>query len=128
MNRTGRGRAVHGVRLETTGRGQLETGTHPAHLPASRRGYAQFLVGVGALCVFLLTLLIAGRVVVDEPGRTERLSDGRVVSIGKSWPGRFDSCVTDVGQRVLPNCYREPVDRDSTIKQPMSVMSALAYS
>jgi hypothetical protein len=69
---------------------------------------------------------MAGHVVVADPGRTERLSDGRLVSVGKSWPGAFDICVVDVEQPVLPNCYREPVSKGAIIKQPMSTASALA--
>jgi hypothetical protein len=93
-----------------------------------RRTLIPFAVGLALLIAFCLALLLIGYAVVDDPGKTEHLSDGRVVSVGKSWPGAFDPCVVDVEQRVLPNCYREKVSRDAVIKQPVSSISALALS
>jgi hypothetical protein len=92
-------------------------------------GRGPWAVGAVALVVFLGVFLAAGAAFVDHSGsRVQRIADGRVVSVGKSWPGPFDSCVVDVDQPVLPNCYREPVARNSIIKEPLSVASALAYS
>ena len=93
-----------------------------------RRTLLPFAVGLALLVAFSVGLPLIGLAVVDDPGKTERLPDGRVVSVGKSWPGAFDSCVVDVKRRVLPNCYREKVSRDSVIKEPVSSISALALS
>lgn len=88
-----------------------------------------FIIGLLGLVVFFAVFLLAASLLVDGSGtRAEQIADGRLVSIGKSWPGTLDGCVTDVSRPVLPNCYREPVDRDSIIKQPFSSGSALAYS
>jgi hypothetical protein len=43
------------------------------------------------------------------------------------WPGGLDSCVTDAELGALPNCYREPVDLDSFVKQPASTASTAAF-
>jgi hypothetical protein len=87
-----------------------------------------FVLGVAALALFVVLYFAAAAVVVDRSGRVEQLADGRAVSIGDSWPGPFDRCVTDLEQPILPNCYREPVARDSSVKQLGSSGSALAYS
>jgi hypothetical protein len=87
-----------------------------------------FVVASALLIAFCIALLVIGYAAVDDPGKTERLADGRVVSVGKSWPGAFDSCVVDIERRVLPNCYREKVSRGAVVKQWVSSITALAMS
>lgn len=89
--------------------------------------YRRFLIGLGAVILFCVVFMVVGVAVIQDPGRTQVLSDGRTVSVGKSWPGAFDGCVTDVKRSVLPNCYREKVAESSIVKQPASSYSALTF-
>jgi hypothetical protein len=86
-------------------------------------------MGLTGLALFGVAFFAVAWTAVDHSGaRVDRLADGRVVSVGKSWPGPFDRCVIDIQQPVLPNCYREPIALDSVVKQPVSSASALGYS
>ena len=78
--------------------------------------------------VFHLGMALAGWLAVaGSSDRVVTTADGRTVDIGESWPGALDACVTDVEVDALPNCYREPVDRGSFVKQPWSTYSTLAF-
>lgn len=84
--------------------------------------------GAGIVLLFVATLVIAGRILVDgSEQRTIDTADGRAISIGPSWPDRLDACVSDANINILPNCYREPVTRGSFVKQPWSAWSALSF-
>jgi len=86
------------------------------------------LVAVLLLVVFTLGMGLVGWLVVDGSSpRTIHTSDGRALNIGISWPGELDSCVSDPTINVLPNCYREPVNRGSFVKQPWSTWSTFAF-
>lgn len=89
----------------------------------------RFLAGLGLLAVFVALFVLAGRAIVDgSKPRNVEVADGRAISIGPSWPGALDGCVSDPHINVLPNCYREPVARGSFVKQSWSAWSALAFS
>jgi hypothetical protein len=88
----------------------------------------RLLTGCALLVLFMAAMGIAGKVWVDgSKERIVRVSDGRAISVGTSWPGSLDDCVTDPEINILPNCYREPVDRGSFIKQPWSTWSTLGF-
>lgn len=87
----------------------------------------RFATGAVLVVLFVATLVLAGRVLIDgSEQRRIDATDGRAISIGSSWPGALDGCVSDASINVLPNCYREPVSRGSFIKQPWSAWSALS--
>lgn len=81
-------------------------------------------------------LLLVGGLGAQSPPNEHRepATDGRGdVSIGVSWSPpfeKFDTCVISPFEpgAELPNCYREPVARDSFVKQPVSVIAAVALS
>ncbi len=84
--------------------------------------------GLWLLGAFVGVLGLIGAVAVaGSAARPVEASDGRLVDIGVRWPGGLDSCVTDGTLDVLPNCYREPVDHASFVKQPVSTASTLAF-
>jgi len=86
------------------------------------------IIGVVVLVVFTVGMGIAGWLFVDgSTPRTVHTTDQRAISVGISWPGSLDACVTDPSINVLPNCYREPVDRGSFVKQPWSTYSTFAF-
>jgi hypothetical protein len=86
------------------------------------------VIGVLLIVAFTLGMGLVGWVVVDGSSpRTIHTSDGRAINLGVSWPGALDSCVSDSTVNVLPNCYREPVDRGSFVKQPWSTYSTFAF-
>lgn len=88
-----------------------------------------FVTGLGLVILFVAALVLAGRTFVDGSApRTIDVTDGRALSIGPSWPGPLDACVSDASINVLPNCYREPVSRGSFVKEPWSAWSALSFS
>jgi hypothetical protein len=88
----------------------------------------RLLIGVLVLVVFTVGMGVAGWVFVDGSApRTVHTADQRAISVGISWPGSLDACVSDPSINVLPNCYREPVDRGSFVKQPWSTYSTFAF-
>lgn len=87
---------------------------------------ARFALGLLALFTLAFGAVGAARV-AGSSSRPVRTADGRVVDVGARWPGSLDACVTDAALDVVPNCYREPVDRDSFVKQPASTASTLAF-
>ncbi len=88
----------------------------------------RLLIGVLVLVLFTVAFGVAGWVFVDGSApRTVHTTDQRGISVGISWPGSLDACVTDPAINVLPNCYREPVDRGSFVKQPWSTYSTFAF-
>ena len=88
----------------------------------------RLFIGVAVLALFTVGMGIAGWVFVDGSApRTVHTADQRAISVGISWPGSLDSCVTDPSINVLPNCYREPIDRTSFVKQPWSTYSTFAF-
>lgn len=88
----------------------------------------RLIIGVVVLVVFTVGMGIAGWLFVDgSTPRTVHTADQRAISVGISWPGSLDACVTDPSINVLPNCYREPVDRGSFVKQPWSTYSTFAF-
>ncbi|MDQ4125571.1 MAG: ceramidase [Actinomycetota bacterium] len=98
--------------------------------------YAPLGVAVGVFVGLVLLLLLVGGLGAKSPPNEHRepATDGRgEVSIGVSWSGwfeKFDTCVITphTPGAELPNCYREPVVRESFIKQPLSVIAAAAFS
>lgn len=88
----------------------------------------RLLIGAAIIIAFTIAMGLIGWLVVDgSSDRIVRTGDGRAISVGESWPGDLDACVSDVDISVLPNCYREPLDRGSFIKQPWSTYSTLAF-
>ena len=98
--------------------------------------YAPLGAGIAAFVVLVVLLLLVGGLGAQSPPneRTEAATDGRgQISIGVSWGSpfeAFDTCVItpQFPGSELPNCYREKVARDSFIKQPLSVLAAVAFS
>ena len=85
-------------------------------------------VALVLLVVFVGGLGVAGLLLVEGSDRRPvTTADGRTVDIGERWPGALDECVTDIEVEVLPNCYREPVQRGWFVKQPASTASTLAF-
>ena len=88
----------------------------------------RLLIGGLLLIAFTIGMGLVGWIVVDgSVPRTVHTADQRAISVGISWPGGLDSCVSDPSINVLPNCYREPVDRGSFVKQPWSTYSTFAF-
>lgn len=103
---------------------------------AAGASYAPLGIAIAVFVLLVLVLLLVGGLGAQSPPNEHRepAADGRGdVSIGVSWSGwfeEFDTCVTTPYEpgAELPNCYREPVARDSFIKQPFSVIAAAAFS
>lgn len=71
----------------------------------SRAESRRIVFGVAAVGSFLALFFLAAALFVEfEDPREETTSDGGVVSVGASWPGKFDGCVVDASQTILSNC------------------------
>ncbi len=91
----------------------------------------RLVTGMVVAAVFTVGFGVAGMVAVDDDLVRVTATDGRDVPFGMRWPGGLDLCVTDASTvdagGELPNCYREPVDEASAVKQPVSTATTAAF-